>query len=332
MGIDITVFKGSFTGKIVKGSSHKEDVATDHVLVKVTHSGVCGTDCHYTRADMVLGHEGVGIVQAVGPEVSVLKVGDRVGWGYNHSGCGHCLQCRTGWIGNCAEAHQFGKTELDQGSFGSHAIWKEEVLFHIPEGIASADAAPLMCAGITVFAPLILNNVKPLDCVGVIGIGGLGHLAIQMAAKMGCEVVAFSGTKAKRDEAMMLGATHFYATKGVKELKVHRQIDHLLVTTSNHPDWEMYLKIMAHHGSIYPLTISTEPLSIPYLPFLLNNISFVGTTGGPLYLYGQMLDFVAFHKIKPIIQEFPMTVDGITDALNKLDTGEMRYRGVLLAD
>ena len=96
-----------------------------------------------------------------------------------------------------------------------------------------------MCAGITVFAPLILNNVKPLDCVGVIGIGGLGHLAIQMAAKMGCEVVAFSGTKAKRDEAMMLGATHFYATKGVKELKVHRQIDHLLVTTSNHPDWEM---------------------------------------------------------------------------------------------
>ena len=89
---------------------------------------------------------------------------------------------------------------------------------------------------------------------------------------------------------------------------------------------------MAHHGSIYPLTISTELLSIPYLPFLLNNISFVGTTGGPLYLYSQMLDFVAFHKIKPIIQEFPMTVDGITDALNKLDTGEMRYRGVLLAD
>ena len=96
-----------------------------------------------------------------------------------------------------------------------------------------------MCAGITVFGPLILNNVKPTDCVGVVGIGGLGHLAIQMAAKMGCEVAAFSGTEAKREEALALGAKHFHATKGMTELKVARPIDHLFVTTSVHPDWSM---------------------------------------------------------------------------------------------
>lgn len=165
--------------------------------------------------------------------------GDRVGWGYNHWGCGHCLQCRTDWIGNCPDAHRFGITELDQGSFSSHAVWNEEALFPIPDRMTSADAAPFMCAGITVFAPLILKSVKSTDCVGVVGIGGLGHLAIQMAAKMGCEVIAFSGTNGKREEAFALGAKHFHATKGVQGLKIHRPINHLLVTTSVHPDWNM---------------------------------------------------------------------------------------------
>lgn len=117
----------------------------------------------------------------------------------------------------------------------SHAVWREAFLFNVPENLTDEEAAPLMCGGATVFAPLALYGVKPTDTVGVIGVGGLGHLSIQFAAKMGCDVVVFSGTDAKKEEAMRLGAKYFYATKGAKEIKSEVKIDHLLVTTSALP-------------------------------------------------------------------------------------------------
>lgn len=133
----------------------------------------------------------------------------------------------------------YGLADTDQGSFASHAVWKASYLFHIPDEISSSDAAPLMCAGATVFNALYLYNVRSTDRVGILGIGGLGHLGIQFAAKMGCEVVVFSSTESKKEEAKSLGSTEFYATKGVSKLEIGKPIKHLLVTTSQLPDWNL---------------------------------------------------------------------------------------------
>jgi D-arabinose 1-dehydrogenase-like Zn-dependent alcohol dehydrogenase len=231
-----TVFKGSKDGSIVKSQTTKGDLKGDDVLVKVTASGLCGTDEHYRHADMVLGHEGAGVVEATGPDVKFLKKGDRVGWGYEHDSCGHCQQCLTGKETFCEERAMYGEADLDQGSFASHAVWREAFLFQIPDNISDKDAAPLMCGGATVFNALKMYDIQPTDRVGVMGVGGLGHLAIQFADKMGCDVVVFSGTESKKEEATKLGAKEFVAMKGKKELDLQgKKINCLLVTTSAQP-------------------------------------------------------------------------------------------------
>lgn len=138
----------------------------------------------------------------------------------------------------CAQRALYSEADLDQGAFASHAIWKADFLFHIPESIPSAEAAPLMCAGATVFHPL-QTYVRPTDRVGIVGFGGLGHLAIQFASKMGCDVVVFSSTEDKRDEAMKLGATEFHVTRGATQLDIGRRVNRLMITTSSLPDWDV---------------------------------------------------------------------------------------------
>ena len=138
----------------------------------------------------------------------------------------------------CPHRAMYGLADLVQGAFASHAIWKSAFLFHVPDSISSAAAAPLMCAGSTVFNPLY-NYVHFTDRVGIVGVGGLGHLAIQFASKMGCEVVVFSGTESKKEEAKKLGATEFYATRGATQLEIGRRVNHLIITTSSLPDWNL---------------------------------------------------------------------------------------------
>ncbi|OCT48213.1 putative formaldehyde dehydrogenase AdhA [Cladophialophora carrionii] len=327
--VDFTVFKGGKEG-IVKATSHRE-VGPREVLVKITHSGLCGTDIHYKEQDMGLGHEGAGTVENVGKEVTLLKEGDRVGWGYLHDACGHCKQCLRGAETFCAERKMYGSADLDQGSMGSYAVWKEDFLFKIPDQISLENAAPLMCGGATVFNALQFHGVKSIDRVGVIGVGGLGHLAIQFAAAMGCEVVVFSSTDSKKEEAMKLGAREFVATKGQKELKVSKPIDHLLVTSASQPDWNLYLPIMAPSGTIYPLTVSNEDLKMPYMGIILSGLRIQGSLVAAREIHREMLEFAATHDIKPIIQKFPLDEEGIKDAFHTLEEGGMRYRGVLVA-
>jgi D-arabinose 1-dehydrogenase-like Zn-dependent alcohol dehydrogenase len=135
------------------------------------------------------------------------------------------------------EPRYYSGSDFDQGSFATHVIWPETLLHRIPDGLTDAEAAPLFCAGQTVFIPL-LKHVKPGERVGIVGIGGLGHLAIQFASKWGCDVVAFSGTEKKKAEASMLGASEFVTTNGVEKFKLEKKLDHLFVTTSQHPKWE----------------------------------------------------------------------------------------------
>lgn len=223
----------------------------------------------------------------------------------------------------------YGSADLDQGSFSHYAVWKANYIFKIPDAIERKYAAPLMCGGATVFNALHRFGAKASDRVGVIGIGGLGHLAIQFAAKMGCEVIVFSGTESKKEEAMRLGASEFYATKGVKELKIGAGIDHLLVTTSAQPDWNLYLPIMAPGATIYPLSVDNNDLKMPYMALLGNELKVQGSLVAARQVHRDMLTFAAHHQIKPIIEEFPMTEEGIAKCIEKLENGEMRYRGVL---
>jgi len=177
-----------------------------------------------------------------------------------------------------------------------------------------------------------MYGARPTDRVGVIGVGGLGHLAIQFASKMGCEVVVFSGTDSKKEEAMKLGATEFYATKGITELKLSQPIDRLLVTTSQQPDWTLYQPILAPGATIFPLSVSFENLSIPYMPLILSGVRIQGSLVAARAVHVKMLEFAARHGIRPVIERFPLSREGIEGAFERLERGEMRYRGVLVAE
>ncbi|KAE9372782.1 GroES-like protein [Stipitochalara longipes BDJ] len=331
MGYEFTVYKGGKDG-VVKSTTHRDDLKGSEVYIQITHSGICGTDRFYRGADMALGHEGVGVVKQIGPGVKSLKVGDRVGWGFEHDSCGHCNECLTGRENYCSERHIYGSSNLDQGSLASHAVWLESFLFLIPEHLKSEEAAPLMCAGATVFNALSAHNVKAYHRVGILGVGGLGHLAIQFASKMGCEVVVFSTTASKKAEALKFGAREFYTAAELEATENIRPIDHLLVTTNTLPNWDIYLPLMAKGGAIYPLTVSFDKLEVPALALNMSGVRVQGSFIAARHLHRRMLDFAAYHEIKPVLQKWPLTVQGIKEAFKRLDENTMRYRAVLVAD
>lgn len=201
----------------------------------------------------------------------------------------------------------------------------------------SEDAAPLLCGGWTVWNALIGYDLKPTDHVGIVGIGGLGHLAIQLANKMGCEVTAFSATESKKDDSLALGAHHFVVTNVPEgdNLKVARPIDKLLVCTNAHIPWELFTPILVGKASVFPLQIPSDmssKLSVPHMPFLMKSINVIYSTNGRHDAYDKLLAFAALHDIKPVSEKFPLTSEGIEEVLAKLEKGTMRYRGVLIAE
>ncbi|KIY64734.1 NADP-dependent alcohol dehydrogenase [Cylindrobasidium torrendii FP15055 ss-10] len=331
MGYTGVTFRGSASGEIVKGTFTRDALKGREVLIKITHSGLCGTDLHLIHADQVLGHEGVGVIAELGPEATKFKVGDRVGWGVIYSTCHKCQFCLDGQDQYCTDKEEFMFTNTDQGSLGEISVYKEDWLFKIPDNVKSEHAAPLMCGGATVFTPL-LEHCKPTDRVGIVGIGGLGHLAIQFAARMGCEVVVFSGTNSKREEALSMGAHEFYATKDVQDfatLNVKKPIDRLVVTTATLPDWEQYFKVLANKATVIPLTLTFGKMEIPFFQFLTRGYNVLGSILASRQGYSDMLDFCGRNKVFPVIEKFPLTRDGVTEAVEKLQSGKMRYRGVL---
>ncbi|CAK5277613.1 unnamed protein product [Mycena citricolor] len=329
--LESTVFKGSKSGEIVQSSTVISKPFGNQVLVKITHSGICGTDEHFRHSDMVLGHEGVGIVLELGQDVQGLTVGDVVGWGYTHKTCGRCEQCELGQDQYCPKRQKYGKANLNQGSFGFYALQDAAFLFKIPAGISSEHAAPLMCGGATVFEVMETYQLRPTQRIGVIGIGGLGHLAIQFLAKMGATVVVFSSTRSKEEEAFRLGATEFHHTEGVTRFEGVQPLDHLIVTTSSQPKWKPFLAILKPKATIFPLTVDTGPIGISLYPLVNFGFTIQGSSVASRAVHRRMLDFAARHQIQPIIEVFPMTKAGVQAGMDKLRAGKMRYRGVLSA-
>ncbi|EXM19131.1 Polyketide synthase, enoylreductase domain [Fusarium oxysporum f. sp. vasinfectum] len=324
----ITVYRGTRSGRVQEGTVPSPGPPKTHqVTVRITHSGLCGTDEHYKCQDMVLGHEGVGIVESIGSSVVTLKVGDRVGWGYCHGSCLNCEYCDQGQELYCEQRRFYGFDEFDQGSFATYATWNEHFLFRIPESIPSAEAAPLMCAGAAVYSALRSAGVQWHHRVGVLGLGGLGHLAVQYAAKMGCHVTAYSHSSGKKEAARNLGASDFQVLRDTSASS--RTVDCLLLTGSQQPNWSQALSLVQRGGVISAVTVDSSELRCSYGEVLMNAMRIQGSLPAAPNVQREMLNFSALHGIKPIIETFPFTEDGINQAMEKLRQGRMRYRGVL---
>ncbi|KAM3541305.1 putative formaldehyde dehydrogenase AdhA [Beauveria bassiana] len=329
---EMFVFKGSPSGRVIKQARPITDhsLKDEQVLVRITHSGICGTDEHYKTEDMVLGHEGVGVVEAIGESVKRLSIGDRVGWGYCHGSCMACRECQKGQELYCSRRELYGATNLDQGSFASHAIWNEAFLFLIPDSLSSAEAAPLMCAGAAVYSALSGAKIRWSDRVGILGVGGLGHLAIQFAAKMGCQVVAVSNTPNKEKDATAFGATEFVCLADA-DAALATPVDCLLLAGAKQPDWSKIIPLVRRGGLIVAMTVDPEDLRVPYMELVMNAISIQGSLPAPPALHREMLEFASLHSVLPMIETFPFTKDGIDEAMEKLRQGRMRYRAVVVS-
>ncbi|KAJ5790205.1 uncharacterized protein N7518_007216 [Penicillium psychrosexuale] len=331
MSVTFEVFRGSNEGKIVADKTTRV-LEPNEVYIETTHSGLCGTDEHYLTSGIALGHEGVGIVRQLGRDVTSVKVGARVGFGYTHYVCGNCEKCLSGWDQYCENKKEYGSHDHDLGSFSGGTVWDARCVVPIPDGYESADAAPMMCAGATVWTCLIEYGVKPIDRVAVMGVGGLGHLAIKLASAMGCHVVVLSSSEAKRKEAFEFGASEYHVFHKGEELKDFKPVNHLLLCGSGSVDYSSLIPIMDVHGSIYPLTVDMVPSPVPLVFMNLKGIRIQGSLVASRRSLRSLLEFVAAKKITPTSMIFPLTTEGIETAMQTLRGGKMRYRGVLVRE
>ncbi|VUC22922.1 unnamed protein product [Clonostachys rosea] len=333
MSIDFTVFKGSSSGEIVESKGHR-DLKPTEAVVKISHCSLCGTDELFLGTDMGLGHEGVGTITEVGSavsEISDFKVGDRVGLGWFHKFCRTCDSCVKGRQDRCENMTMYSTADWDQGCLASHVAWDVSTLFHIPEEISSKDAGPLMCAGASVWGPLYSTGLRAGDRVGILGVGGLGHLAIQFASKLGMVPVVFSRTEDKKQAALDFGAAEFHLTDDSADFSGIKKLQTLLITTSANPDLKKFLPILSMGVTVFPLTMSPAEISISPMTLILGNIQIIGSGIASPSSVRAMLAFAARQNIRSQIEEFPMTKDGIVEAVKKLRDGKMRYRGVMVA-
>ncbi len=307
------------------------------VDVRVTHAGICHTDVAMvdnewgiSQYPVVPGHENVGIVSAVGSNVTRLKVGDRVGVG---ALCGSCMQCEFCEGGRQHVCANVVGTVMGRhtGGFGSVVRAENWQFAHpIPDAIASEHAGPLLCAGTTVFTPIVRYGVKPTDRVAVVGIGGLGHLALQFLAKWGCEVTAISSTNDKDAQSRSFGAHHTLATSGGDELeRAARSFDFIIATASGDLPWDQYLQALRPGGKLCIVGIPPSPVSVSIWNLVGGEKSVVGGQPGSIDETADMLRFAALHGVRPTIETFSM-VDANT-ALEHTRQGKARFRAVLVA-
>jgi len=310
-----------------------EELGPHEVEVKISHCGVCHSDIHLIDNDWGLskypfipGHEIVGTVTGVGSEVVDRKLGERVGIGWQADSCGICEWCRQGDEHLCAKSQPtcVGRN----GGYADAIRVNSRFAIPVPETLESENVAPLLCGGITVYSPLRNHGVRPSSRVGVIGIGGLGHLGVQFAKAFGAEVTAFSTSKEKESEALALGAHHFVNTRDTGALKkVAGSFDFMLSTVSADQDWQAYVHSLRPNGTFCLVGVGPSPITLQGFPLISGQKSIAGSsTGSPRDLY-EMLDVAARHKVKAVIESFPMAK--ANDAVARVKKNQVRYRAVL---
>ena len=303
------------------------------VEIEITHCGVCRSDVHLidndwgtSRYPFIPGHEVVGTVMAAGSEVKDRKPGERVGVGWYSGSCGMCEWCRQGEEQLCSKARRtcVGRN----GGFADKIRVSSRFAIPVPAALESENAAPLLCAGITVYSPLRNFGVRPSSRVGVIGIGGLGHLGVQFAKAFGAEVTAFSTSKNKEAEARELGAHHFVNTGEAGALKkLSGSFDFLLSTVNADQDWQGYVQTLRPKGTLCIVGVPPSPLQIQGNSLVAMQRSVAGSqTGSPGDLF-EMLDVAARHGVQAITERFAMAK--ANDAVAKVKKNQVRYRAVL---
>ena len=320
-------------GKLEQFSYELPEVTGDEVDIKVDYCGICHSDLSmlnndwgFTAYPFVPGHEIVGTVAAVGPQVKNLTVGDTVGLGWFTGSCGNCAQCLSGDHNLCAKNEQ--TIVHRHGGFADTVRCKELWATPLPQGIDAASAGPLFCGGITVFNPIVQCEVKPTDKVGVIGIGGLGHLAIQFLNKWGCEVTAFTSSPDKAKQAQELGAHHTLDSTDAKALAAHQgSFDFILNTTNANLDWATYISLLAPKGRLHTVGAVPEPFSLAAFPMITGQKSLSGSPLGSPATTRLMLEFCARHGIHVMAEEFAL--ENVNEAIEHLEAGKARYRVVL---
>jgi len=309
------------------------ELQTHEVEIKISHCGVCFSDIHLIDNDwgmskfpFIPGHEIVGTVVAMGSEVKDRTIGERVGVGWQSDSCGVCEWCRQGDDHLCAKAQLtcVGRN----GGFADGVRVNSRFAIPVPDGLESENVAPLMCAGITVYTPLRNHGVRPSSRVGIIGIGGLGHLGIQFAKTFGAEVTAFSTSKDKEAEARELGAHHFVNTRDTGALKkVAGSFDLLLSTVSADQDWQAYVTALRPKGTLCIVGAAPSPVQVTGSSLIFGQKSVAGSpVGSPHDLY-EMLDVAARHGVKAVTEQFAMAK--ANDAVAKVKKNQVRYRAVL---
>jgi uncharacterized zinc-type alcohol dehydrogenase-like protein len=304
------------------------------VEISITHCGLCHSDVHLIDNDwgmssypLVPGHEIIGTVSALGAHVANLKLGQRVGVGWQRAACLECDYCVRGEENLCPRA--VPTCVAGYGGFATRIRVDNHFVFSIPDSLDSTTAAPLLCGGVTVFTPLRAFGVTPVMRVGVIGIGGLGHLALQFAKAFGCEVTAFSSTPAKEAEARQFGAQHFVASGDPSAMaKAAASLDFLFATTSVGMDWNALLNLLRPKGKLCVLGGAPVPLTVSPFPLVLGQRTICGSPVGGRAAMTEMLEFAARHGIKAKVEVMPMSAANA--AIGRVAANRARYRMVLV--
>ncbi|CCF57148.1 hypothetical protein KAFR_0C01550 [Kazachstania africana CBS 2517] len=317
------------------------------VDIEIECCGVCGSDIHCAashwsevREDLVVGHEVIGRVVKVGPECNTgLKLGDRVGVGAQVFSCLECDRCKEDNEPYCQKFvttynQPYANGYISQGGYASHIRVHEHFVVPIPDEIPSELAAPLMCGGITVFSPLLRNGCGPNKKVGIVGIGGIGHMGVLFAKAMGAEVYAFSRSDSKKEDSLKLGADHYIATKDDEgwEEKYYNTLDLVVVCASSLTDIQLdkFVKVMRIGGTIISITAPDKTEKLTLSPLGLLGVK-IGNSGlGSIVEIKTMLDLVVKKNVKIWVETVPISERGVNEVFERMVKGDVKYRFTLV--
>ncbi|WP_247040770.1 NAD(P)-dependent alcohol dehydrogenase [Arthrobacter rhizosphaerae] len=331
----------SATGDLVPVTIERRDVGPHDVLIEIKFAGICHSDIHTVRGDwgpqqypLVPGHEIAGIVTKVGAEVTKHAIGDRVGVGCMVNSCRECANCVQGEEQYCLNGMigTYGAIDRDgtvtQGGYSSHVVVTEDFVVTIPEGLELDVAAPLLCAGITTYSPLRHWGAGPGKKVAVVGLGGLGHMAVKLAHAMGAEVTVLSQSLKKQEDGLRLGADQYFATSDENTFKdLAGSFDLIINTVSASIDISAYLQLLALDGALVNVGAPAEPLPVNVFSLILGRRSFAGSAIGGIRETQEMLDFCAEHGLGSEIEVIPASK--INDAYERVLASDVRYRFVI---
>jgi uncharacterized zinc-type alcohol dehydrogenase-like protein len=322
-------------------SFERREVGPHDILITITHCGICHSDIHQARDEwggsifpMVPGHEIVGTVARVGAEVKTFKTGDRAGVGCFVDSCRSCASCREGLEQYCEKGMLLTYSGRDQaghitqGGYSTQIVVDAQYALRIPQALSAAGAAPLLCAGITTYSPLRHWGVGKYHKLAVVGLGGLGHMAVKIARALGTEVTVLSTSEKKRQDALRLGANHFEVTSQPGTFaKLQRHFDFIIDTVSAPHDYNALVDLLKTDGTLILVGAPEKPTPLEPFPLILHRRSIAGSVIGGIRETQEMLDFCAEHKIESDVEVIP--IQKVNDAYERVLRGDVRFRFVI---